>query len=129
MTGPDTIRTICIIDCNEQAVIALQQLLADLDARFAIFGDAESFLLHVCSDNPLPSCLIVEMLLPGISGLELFNRLKNRGHRVPTVIVASETSVSTAVRAIRAGVLDYFEKPLVEPRLRNVVASILDGSA
>lgn len=100
-----------------------------MNAGFVIFGDAESFLLHVHGGNPLPACLIAELLLPGISGLELFARLRQCGAYVPTVLVTSENSVPMAVQAIRAGVLDYFEKPLVEPRLRYVVATILGGCA
>lgn len=120
-------RTICIIDHHTESVDALATMLADLDASIEVFADAETFLAQLDRGMAPPACLIVELLLPGLSGLELIDALNQRGIELPTVMVASDTRVSLAVRAMRAGVVDYFEKPFIEPRLRGLVSSLLDG--
>ncbi|MEL7448415.1 MAG: response regulator [Pseudomonadota bacterium] len=129
MTVPQDTSTISIIDADEHAVVSVQEMLGGLEAGFSIYCDAESFLLSVHDGQPLPACLITELLLPGLSGLELFRLLKANEAHVPTVLVTAEASVPMAVQAIRAGVADYFLKPLNEPRLRHVVATILGRTA
>ena len=129
MTVPQDTSTICLIDADKHAVVNVQEMLGGLDVGFCIYGDAESFLLSVHDGQPLPACLITELLLPGLSGLELFSLLKANESHVPTVLVTAEASVPIAVQAIRAGIADYFLKPLNEPRLRHVVATILGRAA
>ena len=129
MTLPQDASTICIIDADEHAVVSVQEMLDGLEVAFQIYGDAESFLLTVHDGHPLPACLITELLLPGLSGLELYSLMKANESHVPTVLVTAEASVPMAVQAIRAGIADYFLKPLTEPRLRHVVATILGRDA
>ena len=129
MTVQQDTSMICIIDADEHGVVSVQEMLGGLDVGFCIYRDAESFLLSVHDGQPLPACLISELLLPGLSGLELFSLLKANESHVPTVLVTAEASVPMAVQAIRAGVADYFLKPLNEPRLRHVVATILGHAA
>jgi two-component system response regulator FixJ len=116
---------ICIVDPNADMVAALEMFLDGLEAQFLTFNDAESYLLEVDTGLAMPDCLIVELALPGMSGLELFETLTSRRIAPPTVVLSSDARVSVAVRAIRAGVIEYFEKPFIEPRLRHVIRNLL----
>ena len=120
-------RSIYIVDDNADSVTALQSMLHDLGVEIRVFDSAEAFLDALDSGAAMPACLIAEIELPGMSGLELFETLRERGNEPPTVMVASDARVSLAVRAMRAGVIDYFEKPFIEPRLRGLVSSLIQG--
>jgi FixJ family two-component response regulator len=63
-------------------------------------------------DPERPGCLVLDVRMPGMSGLELQARLRARYVQVPIIIVTAYADVDTAVRALRAGALDYMEKPL-----------------
>ena len=119
--------SICIVDQHTEMVAALQMLLDGLGAAFLTFASAEAYLVEVDAGLSVPDCLIVELALPGMSGLELFEALHGRRIAPPTVVLSSDARVSVAVQAIRAGVLEYFEKPFIEPRLRHVVRNLLDA--
>ena len=120
-------RSICIVDDNADAVAALTGMLKDLGAEIRVYESAESFLAALEAGLAMPACLIAEVELPGMSGLDLLEALRERGNEPPTVMVASDARVSLAVRAMRAGVVDYFEKPFIEPRLRGLVRSLVEG--
>ena len=120
-------RSICIVDQNADAVDALTAMLKDLGAEIHVYDSAESFLDALEDGAAMPACLIAEIELPGMTGLELLEVLRERGNEPPTVMVASDARVSLAVRAMRAGVIDYFEKPFIEPRLRGLVRSLVEG--
>ena len=60
------------------------------------------------------ACLIVDLLLPGMSGLELLRRLRSAGNDVPVILLADESDVPTAVAAMREGATDFIEKPYVD---------------
>lgn len=74
------------------------------------FGSALEFLAAFDPDRP--GCLVLDVRLPGISGLELQARLRARHAMLPVIMVTGFADVSTAVRALRAGALDFMEKPL-----------------
>lgn len=75
----------------------------------------------------IPACLITELGLPGMSGLELLQRLRHRGLRVPIIVMANRTDVHAAVETMRAGALDYLEKPFCQDRLLERVGEALRG--
>jgi len=73
--------------------------------------------------------LLLDVRLPGMSGVELVRRLKSSGRLPPTVIVSGEASVSEAVEALQLGVHDFIEKPFSPERLKRSVRNTLDHAA
>jgi FixJ family two-component response regulator len=74
------------------------------------------------------SCLISDMRMPGMSGLELHNRLVEAGTPVPTILMTAFPNDRDKVRALQAGVVGYLPKPLNETELLGFIHSVLEGS-
>jgi len=87
------------------------------------FESAESYLLS--ANGRHLSCLIVDLLLPGMSGLELLRRLRSAGDDVPVILLADESDVPTAVAAMREGATDFIEKPYVDVAVLKQVQKLL----
>ena len=71
------------------------------------------------------ACLVVDAYLPGMSGLELLRRLGDAGHRLPAIMITGNSDVSIAVQAMKAGALDFIEKPVGRDELLAAVERAL----
>jgi two-component system response regulator FixJ len=87
------------------------------------YDSAETYLLSGTGKHL--SCLIVDLLLPGMSGLELLRRLRSVGNDVPVILLADESDVPTAVAAMREGATDFIEKPYVNVAVLKQVQKLL----
>lgn len=112
-----------VIDPDPVARGGLRTLLHGLGVDVTIFDSAESYLL--AANGRHLSCLIVDLLLPGMSGLELLRRLRNAGNDVPVILLADESDVPTAVAAMREGATDFIEKPYVDVAVLKQVQKLL----
>jgi FixJ family two-component response regulator len=120
-----------VIDPDPAARAGIQALLQPVGVGVVPFDSAEAYLM---SDGAELSCLIVELLLPGMSGLELLRRLRSLGNDVPVILLADESDVPTAVAAMREGATDFIEKPYVNVAVLKQVQKLLrnggdDGTA
>lgn len=112
-----------VIDPDPVARNGLRTLLRGLGIDVATFDSAESYLLAANARHL--GCLIVDLLLPGMSGLELLRRLRSGGYDVPVILLADESDVPTAVAAIREGATDFIEKPYVDVAVLRQVQKLL----
>lgn len=112
-----------VIDPDPVAREALRNLLHGHGVDVSTFDSAESYLL-AASGRHL-SCLIVDLLLPGMSGLEFLRRLRRSGNDTPVVLLADESDVPTAVAAMREGATDFIEKPYVNVAVLRQVQKLL----
>jgi FixJ family two-component response regulator len=112
-----------VIDPDPVARNGLRALLHRNGVDVSTFDSAESYLLAANGRNL--SCLIVDLLLPGMSGLELLRRLRSAGNDVPVVLLADESDVPTAVAAIRDGATDFIEKPFGDVAVLKQVRKLL----
>ena len=103
----------------------IESLLRTARVRVDAYDDAESFLLRGSARGL--AFVIIDVALPGMSGLELLRRLRDEGHRVPVIVVATESDVPTAVSAMRAGATDFVERPLIEWAVLRQVETLLQG--
>jgi two-component system CheB/CheR fusion protein len=90
------------------------------------YATAEEFLEHYRPGNG--GCLLVDAYLPGMNGLELLQRLDGSGHRLPAIMITGYGDVPMAVRAMKAGALDFIEKPITRADLLASVERALDRS-
>lgn len=115
--------TIFIVDPDEVHCARVSSLLAALGYRTETFGAAEDLLDDI--DTSMAGCIISEIDLPGIDGLLLLHRLKNRGIELPVIFITGHENLSTAVKACRMRVADYLVKPFIGKTLAERVQKAL----
>jgi FixJ family two-component response regulator len=113
-----------VIDSDPVARDGIKTLLQPVGVEVVPFESAEAYLLSA-SGKQL-ACLIVDLLLPGMSGLELLRRLRGLGNDVPVILLADESDVPTAVAAMREGATDFIEKPYVNVAVLKQVQKLLN---
>jgi len=118
--------TICVVEGDARERDALVQLLSHLQHDVDAFDSAEA-LLAAIEEKPA-QVLVTGLELPGMGGVELLHELRKRGHQVPTILLAGESDVATAVEAIRAGAMDFIQKPVIERILLRRVRDALAQS-
>lgn len=111
-----------IIDDEELLRRLIRQSLTGICADFEEFESAEAFLDG--HPNRLPGVIIVDIELPGISGLELLERIAQGRAAFPVIVVSANGNVPHAVRAGRLGVVDFIEKPF---RVDDLIAAVEKG--
>ncbi len=99
-----------LVDDDPSACQALCRLLDSQDMKVQSFHSAADFLESY--DSSLPSCLILDVRMPGMSGLELQARLLERQIDIPIVFISGFADVPTATQALRAGAFDFLQKPV-----------------
>ena len=119
----DATPVVGVIDPDPVARNGLRTLLHGLGVDVSTYDSAESYLLAVNGRHL--ACLIVDLLLPGMSGLELLRRLRSSGNDVPVILLADESHVPTAVAAIREGATDFIEKPYMDMAVLKQVQKLL----
>lgn len=119
--------TVFIIDDDEAVRDSLSWLMKSAGLRTETFDSANAFLA-VC-DAPRPGCLILDIRMPGMSGLELQSELSERGVHLPVVIISGHADVPMAVRALKAGAFDFIEKPFNDELLLDLVQRAIEQDA
>src|SRR3954468_2977121 len=118
---------ISIIDDDESIRAALQRILASHGLGAAIFASAEQFL---ASDQlSQAACLIADVRMPGMSGLQLHQRLLADGYQIPTILITGCPTEADRDAALAVGVIAYLPKPFSERTLLDDVAAALSRSA
>jgi FixJ family two-component response regulator len=115
--------TVYLIEPEPAVRRGLRAMLASYGYRVAAFASAEEFLAAPATRTG--ACLVVEAALPGMSGVELLERLARDGESIPAIVTSSRGRVSTAVGAMRAGAVDFLEKPFSPAKLVERVGEIL----
>jgi two-component system response regulator FixJ len=116
--------TVLVVDSDPQVCRDLTALLSRAGYRARAFRSAEA-VLDAIADHPDHVCVISEIELPDMTGLDLIARLRQEGNRTPVVILTRLSDVATAVRAMRDSVSDYLVKPYVERDLVNRLRTAL----
>ncbi len=115
--------TVYVVDDDEAVRDSLQWLLEGNDYRVRCFESAESFLTRF--DPREIACLIVDVRMPGMNGLELQDELLHRGCSMPLVFITGHGDVPMAVDTMKKGAIDFIEKPFNEVVLRDLVDRML----
>jgi FixJ family two-component response regulator len=118
---------VSVVDADEAEREHLCRLLGRFGLEAPAYPNAEAFLARRRPQRL--GCLVTEADLPGLGGLELLSLLRREGVDVPVIVMARKGDVETAVRAMRAGAVDVFEKPIVERVLLECILQILAWSA
>lgn len=116
--------TVYVVDDDEAVRDSLQWLLEGKDYRVRCFDSAESFLTRF--DPREVACLIVDIRMSGMTGLELQDRLLERKSPLPIVFITGHGDVPMAVNTMKKGALDFIQKPFDEQDLLGLVERMLD---
>ncbi len=124
MNLPTTASTVYIVDDDEAVRDSLRWLLEANTYRVKAFASAEAFLSEYREDQP--GVLIVDVRMPGMSGLQLQEELINRKSLMPVVFITGHGDVPMAVNTMKKGAVDFFEKPFNETELREIVSRMFE---
>ena len=116
--------TVYVVDDDEAVRDSLQWLLEGQDYRVRCFESAEVFLSRY--DPREVACLIADIRMGGMTGLELQDKLIERKSPLPIVIITGHGDVPMAVNTMKKGALDFIQKPFNEPELLNLIERMLD---
>ncbi len=101
--------TIFVVDDDEALRKSLRRLLQSVGFTVEAFASAEAFLADYDPDRP--GCLILDVRMPGMNGLELQEELTRIGPGIPVIIISASGEVDSTVRAIKQGAVDFLKKP------------------
>jgi FixJ family two-component response regulator len=118
--------TVFIVDDDADVRESLQELLESVGLHAQSFGTAQEFLSVGRSDGP--SCLILDVRLPGISGLDLQHELKRRRISIPIVFLTAHADVPMSVKAMKSGAVEFLTKPFRQQDLLDAVHRSLTRS-
>ena len=115
---------LAIVDDDMPVLRSLTRMLTACGYSITAFQCAEAFIESL-SHGP-PDAVLVDLRLPGTDGLALLEQMRDDGHRIPMVFLSGHADVPTSVRAIRAGAVDFLEKPCDESALLASLARAFD---
>jgi len=117
LTKPDAI--VFVVDDDVSVREALEGLIRSAGLRAETFRSAQEFLDRPRAD--LPSCLVLDVRLPGLSGLDLQKRMAEANLQIPIIFITGHGNVPAAVQAMKAGALEFLTKPFTD---RDLLAAI-----
>ena len=126
LSGGMEVPLISIVDDDESVRNALKSLIDSVGFRAEVFDSGEKFL-----NSPYLSqtdCLITDVRMPGMSGLELQDRLSAAGRSIPIVFISAHDDNEARARGLRAGAIDFLQKPFSEDSLLGAISVCLDKS-
>src|ERR1700723_4418222 len=111
--------TVFIVDDDASVRDALKRLLRSVGLRCELFGSAQEFLRYRRPD--LPSCLVLDVRLPGTSGLDLQRQLADAEIQIPIIFITAHGDIPISVRAMKAGAVEFLPKPFRDQDLLDAI--------
>lgn len=110
---------VAVVDDDPSVSRALFRLLRAIGLNVSTYASAQEFLEQY--DPDVPGCLVLDLAMPGLSGLELQDVLTGRGSSPPIIFLTGHATVSASVRALKRGAIDFLTKPVDETTLLDAV--------
>jgi FixJ family two-component response regulator len=121
---PDAEPMVFVIDDDEGVRQALQRLFQSVDLKVEAFGSAAEFLKQ--TKPSAPSCLVLDVRLPGISGLDFQSELAQAKIDIPIIFITGHGDIPMSVKAMRAGAVEFLPKPFRDQDLLDAVRVGID---
>ena len=121
---PADIPTVFVVDDDPSVRASIQGLLKSASLRSQSFGTAEEFLRNKRSEGP--SCLVLDVNLPGVNGLEFQRQLADAGIQIPIIFVTGHGDIPMTVKAMKSGAVEFLTKPFEDQDLLNAIHQALD---
>jgi FixJ family two-component response regulator len=120
----DSERIVFVVDDDESMRVALTHLLRSMSLHVEVFGTATAFLESQLPN--IPSCLVLDIRLPGLNGLEFQDVLARAGIHIPIVFMTGHGDIPMTVKAMKAGAIDFLSKPFRDQDMLDAVLRALD---
>jgi FixJ family two-component response regulator len=115
---------IAIVDDDPSVREGLESLIRSAGWRAETFGSAQEFLARAGSEAP--SCLILDLQLPGLSGLDLQKRMAEVALEIPIVFLTGHGDIPASVKAMKAGAIEFLTKPVAEEDLLRAIQEAIE---
>ena len=122
MKDPDAV--VFVVDDDSSIREAIESLVKLAGIRVETFGTAQEFLRNERPD--LPGCIVLDVELPGLSGLDLQRELAAHGIKLPIIFITGYGDIPMSVRAMKAGALEFLTKPFRDQDLLNAIQQALE---
>jgi FixJ family two-component response regulator len=122
--NPPESSTVFVVDDDPSMRAAIQGLLRSANLRSESFGTAEEFLRNKRLEGP--SCLVLDVSLPGVNGLEFQRQLADAGIQIPIIFVTGHGDIPMTVKAMKSGAVEFLTKPFEDQDLLNAIHQALD---
>jgi len=123
----DSAAVVFVVDDDASVRAALSSLIRSIGLNVVLFATTVEFLSFPRSD--VPSCLVLDVRLPGRSGLDLQQDLRISGENIPVIFITGHGDIPMSVRAMKAGAVEFILKPFREQELLDAIVLALDRDA
>jgi FixJ family two-component response regulator len=121
---PTAVPTVFVIDDDDLVRTAIQGMLKSVGLRSETFGTPQEFLR---SNRPeTPSCLVLDVRLPGVNGLDFQRELSDAGVRIPIIFITGHGDIPMTVKAMKSGAVEFLTKPFRDQDLLDAIHQALD---
>jgi len=121
---PANSSTVFVIDDDDLVRASIQGLLKSVGLRSETFGAAQEFLRSKRPDGP--SCLVLDVRLPGVNGLDFQHELADAGIRIPIIFITGHGDIPMSVKAMKSGAVEFLTKPFRDQDLLDAIHQALD---
>ena len=121
---PAAAPTVFVVDDDDLVRASIQGMLKSVGLRSETFGTPQEFLRSKRPDGP--SCLILDVRLPGISGLDFQRELADAGMRIPIIFITGHGDIPMTVKAMKSGAVEFLTKPFRDQDLLDAIHQALD---
>lgn len=118
-----TERTVFIVDDDADVRASMRRLLKTVGLQAEVFANAQDFLQRKIPDGP--SCLVLDIRLPGMSGLDVQRNLINAGVNIPIIFITAHADVPMTVKAMKSGAVEFLTKPFRDQDLLDAIEQAL----
>src|SRR3977135_1483418 len=121
---PTDIPTVFVVDDDPSVRASIQGLLESASLRSESFASAEEFLRNSRPEGP--SCLVLDVTLPGVNGLDFQRQLTDTGIQIPIIFVTGHGDIPMTVKAMKSGAVEFLTKPFEDQDLLDAIHQALD---
>src|SRR5882762_7629133 len=121
---PAAAATVFVIDDDAAVRVSIQGLLKSVGLRSEAFGTAHEFLRSKRADGP--SCLVLDVRLPGMNGLDFQRDLADKGFRIPIIFITGHGDIPMTVKAMKSGAVEFLTKPFRDQDLLDAINQALE---
>src|SRR5271168_2412112 len=121
---PAAAPTVFVVDDDDLVRASIQGMLRSVGLRSETFGTAQEFLRSKRPDGP--SCLVLDVRLPGVNGLDFQRQLADAGIRIPIIFITGHGDIPMTVRAMKSGAVEFLTKPFRDQDLLDAINQALD---
>ncbi len=111
--------TVFVVDDDASVRTAVKRLIKSIGFKVETFNSAKAFLSHEPHDGP--ACLVLDVRMPGTSGIELQKRLTSADFQIPIIFISGHGNISMSVKTMKAGAVDFIEKPFEDQKLIDAI--------